>query len=221
MIDCCEENIYYKRKRTKFKKNRVLSVLVVVILGILIVGYYFNVSYPFVVQICKDKIQKVNTSCVNNSILTTLSKIKYDDIIHVVKNSNEEIELISTNSVKINDIARNVVKDTELYLDIELTKGIKIPWLAFFGSNILSGYGSEVDFKSISVSSVSCDFISNFKSVGINQTLHSIYIDVISEIVLEFPLDKKLSEFSTKILVTEAILVGKVPEVYLNGNLFS
>ena len=221
MIECCEENVYYKRKKSNFKKNRLVSVLIVLILVALIVAYYCNVSYPFIVQICKDKIQKINTSCVNNSILTTLSKVKYDDIINIDKNSSDEIELISTNSVKINDISRNVVKDTELYLDIELSKGIKIPWLAFLGSNILSGYGSEVDFKSINVSSVSCDFVSTFKSVGINQTLHSIYIDVISEIVLEFPLDKNVSEFSTKILVTEAILVGKVPEVYLNGNLFS
>ena len=63
--------------------------------------------------------------------------------------------------------------------------------------------------------------MSKFTSVGINQTLHSIYIDVISTIELNMPLNSATSTCKTQILISETILVGKVPDIYLKDGLFS
>jgi hypothetical protein len=57
--------------------------------------------------------------------------------------------------------------------------------------------------------------------VGINQTLHSIYVNVNCELKITTPLNVQIEKISTPVLLNETVLVGKVPSVYLNGNLFS
>ena len=93
--------------------------------------------------------------------------------------------------------------------------------MSFLGSKLLSGYGSKIYLKIASINSVEFEFSSVFKSVGINQTLHSIYIDVLIKVVIEIPLARQEEIIKTSIMINESVLVGKVPEIYLNGALFS
>ena len=112
-------------------------------------------------------------------------------------------------------------KHLDLDKRIKIEKGIEIPILAFSGISIISGYGGKVNYKSLSVSKIVGEYRSNFQSSGINQTLHSVYIDVICQIDVLFPLSKKTVEVIVPVLICQSVLVGNVPEVYLNGNLFS
>ena len=62
---------------------------------------------------------------------------------------------------------------------------------------------------------------SQFIEKGINQTLHSIYVDIKGDVKLEIPFSNYKNELKSSVLVCETVLVGKVPELYLNGKLFS
>ena len=65
-----------------------------------------------------------------------------------------------------------------------------------------------------------CNFESEFTSVGINQTLHSIYVCVNIESIINIPFNSSSITHNSKVLLSETILVGKVPELYLNGKIF-
>ena len=127
---------------------------------------------------------------------------------------------MTANSHKINLINKEVCETTAKVLKKKLQNGIPVPILAFSGIDILSGYGNNVYIKTISISSVTSEFDSNFNSIGINQTLHSIYINVLSEVKIEIPLKTYQTTLKTSVLISETVLVGKVPEIYLNGKLF-
>ena len=64
---------------------------------------------------------------------------------------------------------------------------------------------------------VSGKFDSEFSSVGINITKHTLflYIDVHVSIVL--PINSYDIYSTNQVLLAESIILGKVPEVYLNG----
>ena len=81
--------------------------------------------------------------------------------------------------------------------------------------------GEKYIYKAVNIVSVISEFKSNFNSVGVNQTLHSIYIDVIVMVEIIFPLNKTTVKNSTPILISESVLIGKVPDIYLNGKIFS
>ncbi|MBQ3115611.1 MAG: sporulation protein YunB [Clostridia bacterium] len=221
MIECTDSYIYYKKHRKgRFKRCFCLFlVLLILISGFF---YYKKVVCKQVVKICADYTHAFSTEAVNRAVLDSLSDgVKYTDVIEVEKNNDGEITLMTTNAVKVNALSREIVVQTADNLTKKLNAGIPIPILTFFGFSILSGYGGNVDLKTCSVTGVTCEFFSKFTSVGINQTLHSIYIKVISNVSIEIPLDNKSVRCETDVLISEAVLVGKVPSVYLDGKLFS
>jgi sporulation protein YunB len=142
--------------------------------------------------------------------------INYSDLISIVKNEQGEITLISANSLKINSLSQKIIKETKENLDLRLEKGIPVPVLAFIGLPIVSGYGRQVMFNTMHVASVNCEFDSKFTSVGINQTIHSIYVKVICDVRIDMPINEKKQNFSSSVLICETVLIGKVPQIYLS-----
>ena len=221
MIECSQNYIWYKkRKKRTFK--RFFSFLLIFAIIISLYLYYKRAICGQIFNICTGQAYAISTESVNNSLLISLQdNIKYSDLIVIEKNGSGDISLMTTNSLKINLINREVANSTSKLLKSKLSNGFVLPLGAFSGLPFLSGYGTKIRLKITSSTSVICQFTSNFTSVGINQTLHSIYIDVISTIKLHLPLNTTTAVCKTQILISETVLVGKVPDIYLKDGLFS
>lgn len=223
MVECSNEKIYYSKAKKPFKGKirrylRVLSVLLL-ILGLYL--YYKNIVFDNVFYAVSSYVDNYSLESINEAVESVLkSKSEYGDFITVEKNSEGNVVMIKSNAFTINSIKTEAIIKTQNALQKKLNDGINVPSMVFSGVRFLSGYGRNINFKSLSISSVNAEFESEFKSVGINQTLHSIYINVIAKVNVSACGKQKTTENSSKILVSEAILVGKVPEIYLNGNLF-
>ncbi len=221
MIECTEKYIWYKkRKKKSFKRVFSLFLVLIIIIGFYL--YYKKAICGQVFNVCSQQAYAISTEAVNNAMLVSLNnKLEYSDLVFVEKNNSGDIVYMSTNSLKVNTINRQVANETNKLLKTKLNDGFFVPLGVFTGINFLSGYGKKVNIKVINTPSVICEFKSKFTSVGINQTLHSIYIDVISTIELNMPLNSATSVCKTQILISETILVGKVPDIYLKDGLFN
>ncbi len=220
MIECSTENIWYKR-RQRFSLKRLLTFFFVVLFVVGIFLYFNIFVVKKIYKICEDYAYTFSTESVNEAVIESLSiSSKYSEFVNIEKNSDGNIILMTTNSQKVNLINREIALETEKKLKNKLATGVPIPLLTFLGVDILSGYGPNIWYKPVSVVSVICSFDSNFESVGINQTLHSIYIEVISNVKIESAFNYKIKECKNKILISETVLVGKVPDSYLNGKMF-
>lgn len=220
MIECTSEYIYYKKGR-KIKPKRFFAFFCAILIIVSLILYYKYFVSACIINICSEQTYAYSTEAVNVAVLNELNNdTNYSNLITVEKNSVGDIVLISANSQKINQINRKIADETLKILKAKLNLGTPIPILAFTGIDLLSGIGKRVYFKTINVSSVICQFNSTFNSVGINQTLHSIYIDVICEVNMNIPLSSIKKTCTTQVLISEAVLVGKVPEIYLNGKIF-
>ncbi len=218
MIECSNNNIWYKRKKNiKSGKRRRFSALflILVIFSIVFLYYKFFISNQ-ILKLCEEYSYSYSTDSVNKAVLiSTDSDSTYNELVSVTKNNLGEIELITLNSQKINKMNREIAQNTNKILTDKLNGGVNIPLLAFSGIGLLKGYGPSVNFKTIYVTSVVCDFKGKFESVGINQTRHSLYISVISKVKVDMFFSSKTVDCITDVLISEAVLVGKVPEIYL------
>ncbi len=218
MIECSNERILKKKKIIKNRKFFKFFVFFLIL--ILLFTYYKTAISNTLTSVCGDYAYSYCTWAVNESVGESLSDgLRYSDLITVEKDKEGNITLINTNSYKINVISKDIAESTRKNLNNKLKAGVPISALAFSGIGLLSGYGDILYFKFISVSSVNCDFLSEFKSVGINQTLHSLYMLIETKVNIEIPLNKKEKNYSTSVLISETVLVGKIPDIYLNGNL--
>ena len=72
----------------------------------------------------------------------------------------------------------------------------------------------------IPVAVVSSRFTADFDSAGINQTRHSIYLEVESDLSVVLPGRTNRFTVTTQVLIAESVLIGDVPETYLYANIF-
>lgn len=63
---------------------------------------------------------------------------------------------------------------------------------------------------------IEADIDSEFSSVGINQTLHRIYLNLNCSIGILTPFKSISKTVSSKVLLTETVIVGEVPSTYYN-----
>ena len=221
MIECTDKNIYYKKRHRKNNLRRCFSVLLILLIILGVFYYYKNIICEQIFRITANQTTAFCVESVNFAILSLFEdEIKYENLIELQQNEQGEITLINANPLKINILSRKIAKTTSDVLKSKLNNGVKIPAFAFSGISVLAGYGNEVLFKTMSVTSVDCSFRSDFKSAGINQTLHSIYIDVDVKVMIEMPLTISECAERTSVLVCESIIIGKVPDTYFDGNLF-
>jgi sporulation protein YunB len=161
------------------------------------------------------------TVAVNDAVYYTLSdEMRYDDLVTISYDGNGDISAVAANPLKINKIARDTASISQSNLKNLSLNGIPIPLGALTGIEAFAGLGPNIYFRIIPVSSVFCDFSSTFESVGINQTKHSIYLNVIADISIVMPSKTKNFAVATEILVGEAVIVGTVPDAYLQSDIF-
>lgn len=218
MIECSNEYLL-KKSRKKRKRKSVIIISIVFALTLLFFYQKYFISKN-VFLYCENYIKSSASENINDAVLFSLDNLSYDSVISVEKNVNGDVVLISANNLKVNALSRKVVDLTKVTLDDKLKSGVPVPLLSFTGIGFISGYGRKVNFKSLNVGMVNCEFLSDFKSVGINQTLHSIYVNINCKIAVNIPFNNEEICISSKILVCENVIVGKVPDLYLGKNLF-
>lgn len=227
MIECTDEKIYYKtfrvknRSHRKGKVKRFFVVFTILTVFVCLFLHLNNGVFNLIFGLCEDYTYSVALSSINKAVITSIQdEIKYTDLIRIEKNKNGDISLMSSDALKINAISRTVAESTEKLIQEKLKGGVPVPLFAFTGIKLASGFGPEVKYYAITVVGVNCKFDGKFTSVGINQTLHSLYITVECKLDIEFLYKKKSTVCSSDVLISEAVLVGSVPDVYLNGGLF-
>ncbi len=213
----------------KISKNKHLNrikkgiVLILILLSILVLSIYLiNSVAPIIVTFSEAKIRALTTSAVNSAIFEVmLDPLSYGDLVTIEKNDNGDITAIRANSIVINKLARDMAQSTETFIEKMGEQDIKIPIGTLSGSPLLAGKGPKVTIKVLPLGSVKCQFVSEFESAGINQTRHKIYLDVVTNVSIVLPTAQSIVKTNTPVLVSESIIVGKVPETYLTtGSIF-
>lgn len=213
---------YPKRRRRRGFFKKTLSWLLVLAVLVGIWFYYRNRIVKTVVEYTTYEINSLTTASVNQAVLLSLNgNVSYDDLISVQKDGAGNITLVSSDAYKINTINREIAVSAQSLIKTACAKGVKIPFGALTGITLISGFGSEVNLDILTTESVICNFSSAFEAMGINQTRHSIYLEVVSDVKIIMPAASQNVRVTTDVLICEAVIVGKIPEVYLNGNLFN
>lgn len=208
-----------KKKRLAFKVKAAICFGVVFSLLLAAFLHFYFIVGPKVVEVSRAQVDSVATTVVSDAIYNVMldKNYSYDDFVDIKCSSNNEISSISANSINLNKFARELSTEAQILLDGLVDSSIKVPLGSFTGINALSALGPKISVHIMPIGSVITSFSSQFESVGINQVRHSIFIDVNIAISVILPLGSKNVDFITQVLICENIIVGKVPDVYLNG----
>ena len=212
---------YPAKKRHRRRKRLLLLLLAILAVAALLFFYFQRNVRRVLISISEATMRASTTVAVNDAVYYTLSDdLRYEDLVQVERDEKGNIVAVSANALKINKIARDTASISQSNLKSLSLNGIPIPLGALTGIEAFAGLGPPIPFRIIPVSSVSCDFSSEFESVGINQTKHSIYLNVIADISIVMPSRTENFAVITEILVGEFVIVGSVPDTFLQTDIF-
>ena len=130
-------------------------------------------------------------------------------------------------SLSVNMAAVNRVKNALTASLAEETDGEKggmtvaIPFGNLFGSLFFSGRGPLFHVRLEQSGAIKTDVVSEFADAGINQTLHRVFLSVESDYLLLLPLKSESVTVKTDVLLSETVIVGRVPDAFTDISRFS
>lgn len=126
---------------------------------------------------------------------------------------------MQANTIMMNKISAEVaikVQETINEIGSAEQTSIKIPLGNIFGSQLLAQYGPKIKIKVTTIGKVKVDFYTEFEQSGINQTRHRIYLTVNTQVKTIIPFTSKTMPIQSTVPIAETIIVGKVPDNYVN-----
>ncbi len=205
-------------KNAKFRRFKILVLIIcLIIMGVI---FYFQRNVTRVlISISEATIRSITTVAVNDAIYYTLNDVmRYEDLITIERDAEGNVTSITTDSLKINRIARDTAYLSQENLTKMSAEGIMVPIGALTGIEALAGFGNKINIKIIPISNVECRFVSKFESAGINQTKHSIYLEIVSDISIILPSKSTNLASTIEVLVCESVITGKIPDTYLQAS---
>ncbi|WP_291579539.1 sporulation protein YunB [Clostridium sp. UBA6640] len=195
-------------------KIKIISIIVFICTVLIAFLYYFNeVITPNIMVICDGEMRAKATDIINKSIIEEyINQFEYDEIINFEKDLEGNIILLKADTLKMNKIATDVSLRVQRELKEIGRVGIEFPIGYVTKNNLLSNLGPNITATMQPVGHVETRYISDFESAGINQTRHTIYVEVKAKIKVVLPIGYNEVEVISQLPITETVIVGKIPE---------
>ena len=194
---------------------RTTLFLVVVSLALLAA---FRVRYHNDIrELAETQVRNSTSDLINDAISRQieLGNIRYDRIVYFEKDLDGKITALKTNMTEVNRLKTdilNLINDEILALD---TTDIAIPIGSLIFPEIFSGRGPGIPIQILSIRNSDGSFKSYFSEAGINQTLQQLTMDVSVDVSVLVLGKAESFTVSSQVVVAETIIVGQVPNTYL------
>lgn len=202
--------------RRKKKRKIFIEVIAVVLIAFTFAYFIIQSIKPIMEQQCKTMAKSIATKISNNEATEIMKKYKYEDLLAITKDEKGNIIMVGTNVITVNEI----ISDIPIHIQEELEKSennsFAIRLGSFLGNNLFAGMGPNVNIKMEIAGNLDTDLRSEFKSAGINQTLHRIYLEVKCNVSILTPFETIEEQIINQVLLAEGIISGEVPNSYYN-----
>ncbi|MDO5557467.1 MAG: sporulation protein YunB [Clostridia bacterium] len=219
------EKIYSRKKINiskvnKYIKNRNLKKFFTIFL---VLSVMFSVMFRMIKSINSMieeqgiiKAKSIATIVTNEESTNVMARYEYLDLSTIQRDADGNVTTISANPITINKI----ISDIPVEIDNRLNSGqyseFKLRLGTIFGIKMFAGWGPSVKIKIANMGTLDTGLVSEFSAVGINQTLHRIFLQIDTKVAILTPYNSIEETISNQVLLAETVIVGKIPQTYYN-----
>lgn len=212
----------YSRKRIDFLKfknkksffNNFIFLLFIILFCILI--FFLKLAYPVFIGTCKNKAKSIAVNILNKEVNSVMIMYNYDDLVDIERDESGMISYISAKIIPINELVAKISKNLQENIDTSPTTFVNLNLGTVTGFSSLSRISPKILIKVEQAGNIQTKINSHFEAVGINQTVHRIYLDIKCTIGILTPFEKISESVDFNVLLTETVIVGDVPSNYYN-----
>lgn len=202
-----------KRDTSKIKK--AYFTLLILLISICTVYRILKAIDPIFEGLCLAKSQSIATEIANRKSGEVLAKYNYQDTVKIVKDETGKNNILKTDIVTLNQIVSDIALEIQNELNKIENQNVEIPMGALLGSQYFAATGPRMKIKIIPAGNIITDIKTEFKAAGINQTVYRIYLNIDCNVSILTSYKTINKTITNQILLVETVIVGGVPETYL------
>lgn len=198
--------------------RRLLRLCGIVLLLSFILLSYFRFRYnDAITELAQTQVVNATSDLINDAIDRQIEtgNIRYDRIVYFEKDLDGRITALKTNMSEVNRLKTdilNLINDEIMAID---SSDLGIPLGSLVLPELFSGRGPGIPVQVLSIRNSDASFSSHFTEAGINQTLQQLTMDVIVDVSVLVLGRTRTLQVSSQVVVAETIIVGQVPNTYL------
>lgn len=202
----------------RIRIKRLFRLLVFIVVLLIALLFFFRSKYHKVIrELAQTQVKNTTSDLINDAIDEQIENgnIQYDRIVYFEKDLNGRITALKTNMSEVNRLKTailNLINDEILALD---TADIGIPVGSLILPEFLAGKGPNIPVHILSIRNSDAAFSSDFVEAGINQTLQQLNMHVSVDVSVLVLGQTNSFTVSSQVVVAETIIVGQVPDTFL------
>lgn len=195
-----------------------LSLLLGLVLAVLLIRWFDVSMRPQLIALSEAQIRNYLTQAANQSVAQAMAEqgLSYTDMVTLRAEADGGITTLTSDTLQLNHIRARILDDIISHIENLDDRSLSVPLGALTGIDLLSALGPRLPVRVVSMASAEGSYRNDFLSAGINQTLHRIMLDVDITARLLLPGGVVELELSTPVCVAETVIIGQVPQTYLN-----
>lgn len=219
------------KKCIRLKKSDafLFITIVVVLITYISLKIFSYKSQTILLNYAKRKSTNIVSTIINKSIDEVLYNEKYENIIELTNDYNDEISDININHNVLNKILYSVTEDIlnsitmleDSKYDKIGTNYIKgedliyyVPIGVLLNVPVLVNLGPKIPYKIDILSSVNNEVLTEIKDYGINNSLIEVKLKLYLQVQVILPFTSETIDIEKNIIIDSKIIGGKVPEYY-------
>ena len=202
----------------RYRKNiylfRIICILIAFTVAVLLIDAKVR---PSVIDLAALEAQAVAQRKINIAVEKYLSRhgIDYTDIVSVNYSADNSVTGITTDIVKLNLFKAEITAAIEKEFEREKETTVSVPFGSATDISLLSGCGPFLNIDISMASSTVSDFENVFLAAGVNQTQHSIMLNINTTVLLTLAGRRITRSVDSAFCVAQTVIVGTVPDVVL------
>lgn len=209
-----------KRRRNRKKQLNgkwFICLVLLVVLAVYSVVFTEKIIKPNLAAIAEVKVKAMITKIVNDAVHSQfVNSANAKELLNVKTDKDGNITYVESNTAAMNSLATELTQKVQTQYKLNQAVNVDVPVGSIVGNQILSQFGPYINLKVLPIGMSRVNFKTEFESMGINQTKYKVYLEIDSQARVLAPFSINNINVQNTILVAEAIIVGKVPDAYIN-----
>ncbi len=201
--------LYYGRKTVIF---RAVCLAMALLIAVLLADAQLR---PAVTELAALEAHRLATERINAAVVSVLSQgaPEYSELVKVSYGADNSITGVSTDAVKLNLFKARVTEAIDAAFEDKERTEVRVPLGTATGVSLFSGIGPQIKVKVGCSASTASDFENVFASAGVNQTQHSVMLNIETTVVLSLAGRRMTEQVQTSLCIAQTVIVGSVPNV--------
>lgn len=208
-------------KTPPYKRRFIMSLITIGCVFLTTLSSYWVIDCrirPSLSELAKIRAKQIAIESIHSIIQTKIvPELQYGELVELRLTNDGRVAYMQPKTGAINRISTIATLTVQRRLNELTPETVRIPLGQILGLKTLASYGPLLPIKVLPVGVVESSIQDRFDSTGINQVRHKIFIRFKATIKMVVPLVKEEMIINTDAPLTEAIIMGDVPNLYLGA----